>query len=179
MSKGWKKFFKGASWMFPFYRLVDDGIEKKQDKDRAKKQNKALRDAIEAALKKAYDGTSTLQDQQENYPETMTLIGTILLENNGIKWDPPWPAARFEGPYEAADYQQWQVHLGDRHRLLVVQVEDGDDVTHSLTLITTVRDGQTIRNRQVKAWHNVTVPLSDAVVIEVVHLAFVDERGTA
>jgi len=177
--KGWKNFFKGASWMFPFYRLVDDGIMKKQDKDREKDKARKLREAIEKALEDAWNSTNTmsLAEGRQEYPETYVLIGTILLENNSIKWDPPWPPAQFEGPYDAGKKQQWQVRLGYRHRLLVVQFEDGDTVTHSMTLITTVRDGYTIRNSQVKAWHDVSLPVSDAVVAEVVRLAFEGERG--
>jgi len=178
--KGWKKFFKGASWMFPFYRLVDDGIEKKQDHDRAKANAEKLQAAIENALKNAYDGTGDIEALQEADPDTYSLIGTILLESNGIKWDPPWPPARFEGPYDGAASQQWQIHLGDVHRVLVTRKPGSDDLfDHSLALITTTKDADTIRNHQVKVWHNVSLPVSDAVVIEVVNLAFKDERGTS
>jgi len=178
--KGWHKFFHAVSWGFPFYRLVDDAIMKDQDRKRDKDRAEKLRAAIEGALEAGYTGTGDIEALREADPDTYALIGVILLQSNGIKWDPPWPRAHFEGPYEGAATQQWQVHLGDVHRLLVTRMPGPDvdgDFSHSLTLITTTRDRDTIRNSQVKAWHDVTLPVGDRIVIEVVQLAFEAERG--
>jgi len=178
--KGWHKFFHAVSWGFPFYRLVDDGIEKKQDHDRAKANAEKLQAAIESALEAAYDGTGDIKALREVDPDTYALIGVILLQSDGIKWDPPWPMAHFEGPYEGAASQQWQIHLGEWHRIFVSRVPiagNADSLfNHSLALIYTEKDNLEIRNHQVKAWHNVTLPVSDAVVQEVVRLAFENER---
>jgi len=179
--KGWKKFFKGASWMFPFYRLVDDGIEKKQDHDRAKDQAEKMQAAIENALENAYDGTGDLATLRDDDPDTYALIGTLLLQINNVKW---WPASRFEGPYIGGSTEQFQIHFGNGHRLFVTRsMTDGDDkgvnlYEYSLVLVDTTKDKDTIRNHQVKAWHNVALPISDALLIEVVKTALEEEQDS-
>jgi len=161
--------------MFPFYRLVDDGIEKKQDHDRAKDQAEKMQAAIENALEKAYDGTGDLATLRDDDPDTYALIGTLLLQINNVKW---WPASRFEGPYIGGSTEQFQIHFGNGHRLFVTHSTVDDDHDYSLVLVDTEKDRNTIRNHQVKAWHKVESPISDAVLLEVVKTALEEEQDS-